>query len=295
MYTQARKSVLTVLSPSEVVRAEASGLLDMLTQGVETGLRVRIISTITQSNLEIIAKMRESIEVRHLDLKAKPIPRVSIIDDSEALFEITTADETQRSSEEVALWINSRAFVRNLQAYFDEMWNSGTPAEARLEALKKGIPTDDLRIFKGRVEVSGKLNEMVASSSQSIEIWTTMRGIQALAELHFQQLRAAKDRGAKTRVIAPITSENTEGARRLVPVSELRYSEALGAAGIIIVDKRELMLYERLPDDNNPDVGADVGFWTNSKRFIETMSRAYDAMWKGVFAIYAPRHRGLHR
>jgi sugar-specific transcriptional regulator TrmB len=295
MFAQARKSVLTVLSPSEVVRAETSGLLDMLVQGVKTGLRVRIISTITQSNLEVVARMRELIEVRHLDLKAKPVPRVSIVDDNQALFEITTADETPRSSEEVALWINSRAFVRNLQAYFDEMWASGTPAEARIEALKKGIPTDDLRIFKGRVEVSGKLNEMIESSSQSIEIWTTMRGIQALADLHLQQLKAAKDRGAKARVIAPITSENTEGARRLVPVSELRYSEALGPAGIIIVDKKELMLYERLPDDNNPDVGADVGFWTNSKRFIETMSRAYDAMWKGVFAIYAPRHRGLRR
>ena len=286
---------MTVFSPSEVVRGENSGLFDILTQLVKTGLRVRIISTIDVSNLKIISKMRETIEIRHLDLKAKPIPRVSIIDDNEALFQITTADEPQRSSEEVALWINSRAFVRNLQAYFDEMWNSGTPAGARIEALEKGIPTDDLRIFKGRVEVSGKLNEMIESSSQSIEIWTTMRGIQALADLHLQKLRAAKDRGTKLRVIAPITSENTEGARRLVPVSELRYSEALGPAGIIIVDQKELMLYERLPDDSNPEVGADVGFWTNSKRFIETMSRAYDAMWRGVFAIYAPRRRGLQR
>jgi hypothetical protein len=109
------------------------------------------------------------------------------------------------------------------------------------------------------------------------------------------QLKAAKGRGTKIRIIAPITSENTEGARKLVPVSELRYSEALGPAGIIIADQRELMLYERLPDDNSPDVGADVGFWTNSKRFIETMSRAYDGMWKGVFAIYTPRRRGLQR
>ena len=184
----------------------------MLAERAKTGLRVRVISTITLSNLKIVAKMREFVEVRHLDLKAKPIPRVSVIDDNEALFEITTADETQRSSEEVALWINSRAFVRNLQAYFDEMWNSGTPAEARIEALEKGIPTDDLRIFKGRVEVGGKLNEMIESSSQTIEIWTTMRGIQALADLHFQQLRMAKDKGTKIRVIAPITSENTEGA-----------------------------------------------------------------------------------
>jgi sugar-specific transcriptional regulator TrmB len=295
MSAQARKSILTVLSPSQILRAETSGLLDMLSKGAKTGLQVKIISAITTSNLKIIAKMHDSLEVRHLDLKAKPIPRVSIIDDNEALFEITPADETQRTSEEVALWINSRAFVRNLQAYFDEMWNSGTPSEARIEALEKGIPPDDLRIFKGRGEVGGKLNEMIESSNQSIEIWTTMRGIQALADLHFQQLRNAKDRGTKIRVIAPITSENTEGARRLVPVSELRYSEALGPAGIIIVDQRDLMLYERLPDDSTADVGADVGFWTNSKRFIETMSRAYDAMWKGVFAIYAPRRRDLHR
>jgi hypothetical protein len=63
---------------------------------------------------------------------------------------------------------------------------------------------------------------------------------------------------------------------------------------MIIVDEGGLMLYERLPDDNSPDVGADVGFWTNSRRFIETMSRAYDALWKGVFAIYPSKRRGLH-
>ena len=295
MYAQAQKSVMTVLSPSEVVRADTSELFDMLARAVKTGLRVRVLTAINQSNLEIVEKLRENIEIRHLDLKAKPIPRVSIIDDNEALFEITTADETRRSDEEVALWINSRAFIRNLQAYFEEMWNSGTPADGRIEALRKGIPPDDLRIFKGRAEVSGKLNEMIASSKDSVEIWTTMRGIQALADFHLGQLKEAKARGAKIRIIAPITSENTEGARRLVPVSELRYSEALGAAGIAIVDQRELMLYERLPDDNSSDVGADVGFWTNSKRFIETMSRAYDSMWKGVFAIYAPKRRGLHR
>ncbi len=295
MYAQAHKSVMTVLSPSEVIRADTSDLSDMLGEDAKNGVRVRVITTINQTNLEIVNKLREAIEIRHLDLKAKPIPRVSIIDDNEALFEITTADETPTGGEEVALWINSHAFVRNLQAYFEEMWSSSTPAESRLEELRKGLPADDLRIFKGRPEVSTKLNEMITGANQSVEIWTTMRGIQALADFHFDKLKQAKTRGAKIRIIAPITSENTEGARKLVPVSELRYSEALGAAGIAIADQQELMLYERLPDDNSPDAGADVGFWTNSKRFIETMSRAYDAMWKGVFAIYPAKRRGLHR
>ena len=47
------------------------------------------------------------------------------------------------------------------------------------------------------------------------------------------------------------------------------------------------MLYERLPEDNSHDVGSDIAFWTNSKRFIATMSSAYDAMWQGQFAIHA--------
>jgi sugar-specific transcriptional regulator TrmB len=293
MYAQANKSVLAVFSPSQVIRADTSGLFDMLAMAAKEGPRARIITSITQSNLRVVEKLRNVVEIRHLDLKAKPIPRVSIIDDNEALFEITTPDESHRHVEEVALWICSHAFIKNLQAYFEEMWDSSTPATRHIEALKMGTPPDDMKLLKDRVEVTGKLNEMIRSANQSVEIWTTMRGIQALAEFHLQQIKEAKSRGAKIRVIAPITSENTEAARRLVPFSELRYSESLGHAAIAIVDKQELMFYERLPEDNSPDVGSDIGFWTNSKRFITTMSSAYDAMWQGQFAIYAPKRSGL--
>lgn len=294
MYAQAKKSVMTVLSSSESIRADTSGLFDLLIRAILTGVKVRAITAIDESNLGVVEKLCEIIEVRHLDLKTRPVPRVSIIDDDEALFEITTADEPQRG-EEVALWINSLAFVGNLKAYFEEIWNSGTPADGRIEAIKKGIEPDDLRIYKGRPDVTYKVNNMIQSAKRSVEIWTTMHGIQALADFNFAQLHDAKNRGVKMRIIAPITSENTEGARKLVPVSDLRYSESLGPAGMIIVDQHDLILYERLPDDNNPEVGADVGFWTNSKRFVETMSRAYDALWKGVFAIYPSKRRGLHR
>ncbi len=291
LYTQSKRSVMTVLSSSELLRADTSDLFEPFEQS-NRKVKVRVITSIDNSSLGVVERLPATIEVRHLDLKARPVPRVTIIDDSEALFGITT-DEARRS-DQVALWINSRPFVGNLQAYFEEMWTSGTPASGRIEALKKGIEPDDLRIYKGRSDVSRKFGGMIENSRQTVEIWTTMRGIQALADFNLAQLREAKSRGVKIRVIAPITSENTDGARRLVPISELRYSEALGPAGIIIVDQCELMLYERLPDDNNVAVGADVGFWTNSRRFIETMSGAYDALWKGVFAIYPSKRRGLH-
>jgi len=39
------------------------------------------------------------------------------------------------------------------------------------------------------------------------------------------------------------------------------------------------------------ETGADAGFWTNSRSLIETMSRAYEEVWKGMLAIYTPRRR----
>ena len=191
MYTQAKKSVMAVLSSSELIRADTSGLFDLLAQTNKTDLQIRAITIIDQSNVRVMEKLSKIIEVRHLDLKARPVPRVSIIDDAEALFEITTADETHRD-EEVALWINSRPFVRNLQAYFEEIWNSGTPADGRIEALKKGIEPDDLRIYKGRADVNRKFDEMIALANHSVEIWTTMCGIQALADFDLEPPQGSK-------------------------------------------------------------------------------------------------------
>ncbi len=295
MCSQAKQSVMAVFSSPNTLRAENSGLFGMLGDFAKTGLRVKLIAEVTQANLRTVERLRKTIEIRHLDLKTKPVPKVSIVDDSEALFEITTPDESRKSSNEIALWINSRPFVKNLQAYFGEMWAAATPVASHIEALKKGIEPDAVSILKDRVEVSDRLRQMISSATRSIDIWTTMRGIQALADFLMPLLRDAKVRGAKIRVIAPITSENTESARKLVPVSQLRYSESLGRAEIIIADGRQLMLYQRTPEDVSSNVGVDIGIWTNSIRFTETMSESYNAMWKGMFAIYAPNRRGLPR
>lgn len=61
MYGQAQKSVMTVLSPSEVIRADTSDLLDRLGDAAKNGLRVRVITSINQSNLGIVEKLAETL------------------------------------------------------------------------------------------------------------------------------------------------------------------------------------------------------------------------------------------
>ncbi len=265
------------------------GTLSML---AKRGRKVRVITDINTSTARFVEPFQNLIGFRHLDLDQRPIPRVSIIDDAEALFRMGGIEEgAGRGSEQVSSWISSRSFVRSLRAYFNEIWSSATPALARLEAIKAGKTEEELTILKGRVEVRHKLSEMLKNCRETVDFWTTMKGIEILADHRLEDLGMLHKRNVRIRIIAPITKETTRSARMLLPVAELRHSEAIGPARIVIADHDNLLYYQRIPDDDNLETGDDAGFWTNSRSLIETMSHAYEEVWKGMLAIYTPRRR----
>jgi sugar-specific transcriptional regulator TrmB len=175
------------------------------------------------------------------------------------------------------------------------MWSSATPALARLEAIRAGKPDEELTILKGRAEVRHKMSEVLQSCRDTFDFWTTKKGIEILAAHRLRDLEALRQRSVRIRIIAPITKDNLKSAKLLLPIAELRHSEALGPARILIADRDNLLYYQRIPDDDSVEVGADVGFWTDSRPLIDTMSRAYDEVWKGVVAIYVPRRRVSQR
>ncbi|WP_455284956.1 TrmB family transcriptional regulator, partial [[Eubacterium] cellulosolvens] len=114
-------------------------VVDTLSMLAKRGRKIRVITDINASTVKLVEPLQNLIAFRHLDLARRPVPRVSITDDTEALFGIGGTEEAGvQGPEQVTLWISSRSFVRNLRAYFNEMWSSATPALARLEAIKAG-------------------------------------------------------------------------------------------------------------------------------------------------------------
>jgi len=284
-------SIMSIPNLVGVSRA-ALGALSML---AKRGRKVRVITDIDTSTARSIEPLQNLISFRHMDFSEKPVPSVSIVDDTEALFGIGSLESEAQSSQQVALWISSRPFVRNLRAYFNEMWSGATPALAQLEALKIGKIKEELTILKGRAEVRYRLSEILRKCKERIDFWTTVKGVEVLAAHRLNDLESLRERNVRIRIVAPITRQNRASAKTLLRVAELRHSEALGPARIVIADRDSLMYYHRIPDNDSLEEGADVGFWTNSRPLIDTMSRAYDEVWKGIVAIYTPRGRGVQR
>jgi len=296
MCESSKLQIDSIIASSELAGGGGRLVLDTLSMLVKRGRRIRVITDMNASTAKLVEPFQNLIAFRHLDLARRPVPKVSIIDDTEALFGIGGAEEAAaHGPEQVTLWISSRSFVRNLRAYFNEMWSSATPALARLEAIKAGKTEEELTILKGRAEVRHKLSEILQSCRENIDFWTTMKGVEILAAHRLKDLLVLRQRNVRIRIIAPITKQNTGSAKILLSVAELRHSEAMGPARIVIADRSNLLYYQRIPDDDSLETGADIGFWTNSRPLIDTMSRAYEEVWKGMVAIYTPRRRVSQR
>lgn len=296
MCESSKLQIDAIMASSDFAGGRGREVLDTLSMLAKRGRKIRVITDINASTVKLVEPFQNLVSFRHLDLARKPVPRVSIIDDAEALFGIGGAEElSEQAPEEVTLWISSRSFVRTLRAYFNEMWSTATPALARLEAVKAGKTEEELTILKSRSEVGHKLSEILKSCRETMDFWTTMKGIDLLATYRLQDLAALRKRNVRIRIIAPITEQNTGNAKLLLSVAELRHSEALGPAYVVIADRTNLLYYQRIPDDNDLETGADAGFWTNSRPLIDTMSRAYEEIWKGIVAIYTPRRRASQR
>ena len=291
MCENSKLQIDSIMGSSDLAGGSGRVVLDTLSMLAKRGRKIRVITDINTGTARLVEPFQSLIAFRHLDLARRPVPRVSIIDDAEALFGIGGAEEAAgRGSEQVTLWISSRSFVRNLRAYFNEMWSSATPALSRLEAIKAGKSEEELTILKGRLEVRHKLSEILNSCRETVDFWTTMKGVEVLASHRLEDFEALRKRNVRIRIIAPITKENRRSAKALLSFAELRHSEALGPARIVIADQDNLLYYQRIPDDDSLETGADVGFWTNSRPLIETMRGAYEEVWKGMVAIYTRRH-----
>lgn len=141
-----------IMGSSDLAGGSGHAGLETLSMLAKRGRKIRIITNIGPGTVRFVESFQTLIAFRHLDLTQRPVVRVSIIDDTEALLGLGSSEDTDgRGSEQVALWISSRPFVRSLRAYFNETWSGATPALARLETIKAGKPEEDLKILKDRV------------------------------------------------------------------------------------------------------------------------------------------------
>jgi sugar-specific transcriptional regulator TrmB len=145
----------------------------------------------------------------------------------------------------------------------------------------KGIdmidPSELSGSFKGRNNLYQHLESMIKAADKSVTIVTTKEGIVRKSDSLRRALYRAKEKGVKIKIIAPITKENSEAAKKLSEYGEVRHTDSSVGRFVLIDDKQVTFM---LVNDENIHPNYDSGVWISSPFFAQTLSMLLDISWQ---------------
>ena len=96
--------------------------------------------------------------------------------------------------------------------------------------------------------------------------------------------RAIK-KGAKVRILTPISPENSAVAHEFSQIIDLKRVDKPFMAHFTMVDGKELVVIESKPDDLRTDRGSDLGIWTTNKLLVELHTQLFERVWESISAL----------
>lgn len=288
MCVEAKKEILYIMSGPTLRKATVNGLLEVFQQQVSAGVKVRVVSEIQESNLREAKLFLDVCELRHAD---QLTAHILLVDHTQSLVGVSVEqDLTFNAKEHIELWTNNPRFISTMERFFQELWKNTTGGKMRIQSIQTAKPIEEFRILRGQLETLGKVIKMTKSAKSEIEHITTANGLHRIYQAHYEQYEEQNRKGIRIRILAPITKENEEIAKKLDKIASIKSVTSTNTIRLCLVDDREMLLFEPLPDDPTIEGGHFVAFWNDSKTYVSLMKSVFQTMWTNASDIHFSAH-----
>ncbi len=126
-------------------------------------------------------------------------------------------------------------------------------------------------LIKGQVNLQRKMEHMIQHSKSHVCKVTTSPNLEHFLG-HSEHLKAAADRGVKTKVLVDLAHEHSGHAKKLSDVSEVRHLSGLKGRFLTKDNKETLLMLE-------PEGLDQSGIWVKSPYLTEGLQHLFDHMW----------------
>jgi sugar-specific transcriptional regulator TrmB len=134
---QSKREVSLLLSAQGLTRLRRfRSFIDTVKARSEGGVRIRVISEITETNVQDAIAFSKICELRN---KKNQQTNASIYDKRIGSVALTISEGLEEDVQEhVALWTNGPSFVKTLDSFFDSVWFVSVPAKTILASHSAG-------------------------------------------------------------------------------------------------------------------------------------------------------------
>lgn len=171
--------------------------------------------------------------------------------------------------------------------------------EFRITASKELADRGDFTVVRGRRNVVDRLAELVRGTEREW-IGAYTRGFADRGAWFVEAFRAARARGARARLLVPVSAETHDRLAPLADHAELRACDPLAhgdGVGVTIVvrDRATAMIVNFAPDDASPSSAKDVALVTDQEGVVRALASILESRWRDAAPFDATRRAVVAR
>ncbi len=290
MIAETHAEILTMTTVPSLIRADQFGLFD---EGLKTPLKPKIkfrfLTELPKHNvpgmktlLKEIAEAKLDFEGRNPDLGLTLFPRMVIRDKDEILF--FTKSRTDLSATElddVCLWTNCKELVQAFSEVFEDYWRNATDVRQTITEMEKGKAPQKTFYIDVAEAAEKTYNETMHLATKETILMTSPEGLLSLWKT-LKSFKEWRERGVSIKIMAPITTENSEAAHQLSKYAEVRHVPK-AYLETTIIDGQHLFQFKAPSKQREIPKYKDT-FYTSDPDFVNKTKSMLDNMWKGASA-----------
>lgn len=167
--------------------------------------------------------------------------------------------------------------MSELRAAEKEVLNELEPLYETSKGLER--PTEVFYAYRGRTNIHKKFEEMMNKAEHQVDIVLTGNGLLRFWNAHADLLRSTSARGITVRVVAPINQETSDVVKQVTNYGEV-HSLTRPTASMILIDGKEALMVDTVPDDKSVTSGYDIGIWTQNMSMSKLIAHMFGSYWR---------------
>lgn len=223
---------LDITGPSVILETE---LIKKATFGLKNrGIKIRIITEITTSNISYCKELMRIGDIRDLD----GIKGNFVIADRARYAGMANIQKGKALPQLVVS--TSKEFVEQQQYLFQTLWDKATPAQIRIREIEEGVRPEKTEVIYGAENVLNRGIQGIPLAKETIDLCGEEDGPSAIVanEPILEKYIEASKRGVRIRQITEITRNNTLDCKKLMDCMDLRHLDGLHGY-FVVVDGKE--------------------------------------------------------
>jgi sugar-specific transcriptional regulator TrmB len=269
MCERADEEICIVTTRSDLHRLALMGFDERLRVLDREGKRVRILTQIEGPEFEEVYYFIEFAEVRHVPL---PTPvRFVTVDDRETLT-TTSMDDTMSmtTQDDTGLWTNAQSYTSAMKVFFDALWRLASVAHARIEALRSGTITQEIRIIRAQNDYVETFRMMMNTCESSLQL---MVGKVDDLPMPIEDILGSLNNEAEIKILTQLDLDSLQKLSDVIEAAEVMHSLSTFDLHLLIVDDKEaLMSFPSTPS-------IERAVWSNMGAYVETMNNVFMDYW----------------